>query len=112
MTQQELIAHCLTYPGSAADYPFGDDHCVIRHSGSKKWFALTVTLEGRLCVNLKCEPQEADFLRQVYRDCRPGWHMNKQHWNTIFLDGDVPEEELFRMIGESYRLTKGGKGSK
>jgi len=62
--------------------------------------------ERKLCVNLKCDPFEANFLRQAFEDVIPGWHMNKTHWNTVKLGGDVPEEELKRQIGKSYDLIK------
>ena len=61
---------------------------------------------GKLSVNLKCDPFEADFLRQAFEDVTPGWHMNKTHWNTVTLGGDVPEDELKRMIEQSYDLIK------
>lgn len=104
MTRRELIDLCLTFPGSVEDYPFEDDHCVLRRGDNRKWFALIVWLDGRLCINLKCEPMKADFWRGVYKDCRPAWHMNKQHWNTVYLDGDVPLHELTEMIADSFAL--------
>lgn len=105
MTRRELIDLCLTFPGSVEDYPFGEESCILRHSSNRKWFGLVLELEGQLCINLKCQPMQADFWRRVYRDCRPAWHMNKVHWNTVYVDGDVPEEELTRMIGDSFALT-------
>ncbi|MEG0020600.1 MAG: MmcQ/YjbR family DNA-binding protein [Oscillospiraceae bacterium] len=107
MTRTELIEHCLSYLGTVEDYPFEDKNStIIRHSRNRKWFALIFEMGGKLCINLKCEPMEADFLRSVYKDVAPGWHMNKAHWNTVSLGGDVPEKELFSMIEESYNLTK------
>lgn len=106
MTRRELIELCLSFPGSVEDYPFEEAHCVIRHGGNRKWFALILLLEGRLCINLKCEPMQADFWRSVYQDCRPAWHMNKTHWNTVAVDGDLPEEVLAEMIRDSYLLTR------
>lgn len=108
MTKRELCDYCLTYPGSYEDYPFPDDieWALIRHSGNKKTFACIYEKDNRLMVNLKCEPMEADFLRSVYKDVIPGYHMNKTHWNSVFPDGDVPEQELYAMITRSYELTK------
>ena len=112
MTRQDLIDLCLTFPGAYEDYPFDDltasDHpwTVMRHRGNKKGFAHIYEREGHLCVNLKCDPLEADLLRGAFEDVLPGYHMNKTHWNTIRIGGDVPEEELQRMIGNSYDLTK------
>lgn len=106
MIRQELIDLCLTFPGAVEDYPFEENHCILRHSQNRKWFALVLELDGQLCINLKCEPMQADFWRSVYKDCRPGWHMNKVHWNTVYLGGDVPEDVLAGMIGDSFELTK------
>ena len=106
MTKRELIELCLSFPGTFEDYPFDESAAVIKHSGNGKMFALIEHLHGRLFVNLKCDPIEADFLRSVYKDVTPGWHMNKTHWNTVYPDGDVPEDELHRMIGHSFELTK------
>ena len=58
------------------------------------------------CVNLKCDPFEADFLRQAFKDITPAYHMNKEHWNTVKVGGDVLEDEIKRMIGRSYDLIK------
>ena len=59
-----------------------------------------------LKINLKCEPMTAEFLRKVYPSVTPGYHMNHTHWNTVNLDGSVPEEELFDMIRQSFDLTR------
>jgi predicted DNA-binding protein (MmcQ/YjbR family) len=111
MTRRELIGYCLTFPDAYEDYPFDNivdsgAWTVMRHSANKKSFALIYERGGKLCVNLKCEPLEADFLRQAFANVTPGYHMNKVHWNTVSLDGDVPEEEFRRMIGMSYDLIK------
>ena len=114
MTKRELIDLCLTLPAAYEDYPFdgGDAHsydgtwAVMRHLTNKKGFAHIYERHGRLCVNLKCDPIEGDFLRQMYADVSPGWHMNKTHWNTVMLGGDVPTDELERMIEASYDLVK------
>ena len=111
MTRQELIDYCLTFPASYEDYPFDNitdpgKWMVMRHMTNKKSFAMIYERHGRLCVNLKCDPFEADFLRQTYKDLTPGYHMNKTHWNTVMLGGDVPDEHLQYMIGQSYDLIK------
>lgn len=114
MTRRELTDHCLTMPLAYEDYPFddGDAHSddgawtVMRHRANKKGFAHIYDRHGKLCINLKCDPVEADFLRQMYTDVTPAYHMNKVHWNTVALGGDVPEEELKRMIERSYDLIK------
>jgi predicted DNA-binding protein (MmcQ/YjbR family) len=115
MTRKKLIAFCLTFPDAYEDYPFGgggDSHSddgawtVMRHRANKKGFAHIYQRDGRLCINLKCEPIEADFLRQAFSDVTPAYHMNKLHWNTVALGGDVSEKELKRMVGNSYDLIK------
>ena len=61
--------------------------------------------EGQVCINLKCAPEWIEFWRKAYSGVRPGYHLNKKHWNTVVLDGSVPDEDIKRMIGESYDLT-------
>ena len=109
MTRRELIEHCLTYPDAVEDYPFDAPSdpgawTAMRHIGTGRIFALIYERDG-LCVNLKCEPMRSAFLRGVYSGVLPAYHMNKEHWNTVRLACDVPEEELFDMIDISYRLT-------
>ena len=111
MTRQDFIDFCLTFPCAYEDYPFDDvldeKACtVMRHRGNKKSFALIMRRGGELYLNLKCDPLEADFLRSVYQSVIPGWHMNKLHWNTVIIGGDVPEDEIKRMIECSFDLTK------
>ena len=111
MTRQEIIDFCLTFPAAYEDYPFDDisdpgSWTVMRHGMNKKSFALIYERNGRLCVNLKCDPFDAGFLRQAFADVTPAYHMNKVHWNTITIDGDVPEDEIKRMIEQSYDLIK------
>jgi predicted DNA-binding protein (MmcQ/YjbR family) len=106
MTKQELIDYCLTYPAAYEDYPFDDTTAVMRHGSNKKTFALIIIKDGRLFINLKCDPMRADTLRTIFKSVVPGWHMNKEHWNTVYIDGDVPTEELYEMITHSYDLIK------
>jgi predicted DNA-binding protein (MmcQ/YjbR family) len=114
MTSRELINLCLQLPNTYEDYPFdgGDAHsdsgtwAMIRHRVNQKGFAHIYERNGKLCINLKCDPLEADLLRQAFVSVVPGWHMNKQHWNTVILGGDVPTEELRRQIEQSYDLIK------
>lgn len=63
-------------------------------------------LDGRVIVNLKCDPMQADFLRRIYKGIVPAYHMNKTHWNTVYLDSDVPDEEIENMTLESFNLTE------
>jgi len=111
MTRRELIDYCLTFPAAYEDYPFDktiDENAwtVMRHHTNKKGFAFIYERRGRLCVNLKCEPFEADFFRQAFRDVTPAYHMNKTHWNTVTVGGDVPDDTLWQMIWKSFDLIK------
>jgi predicted DNA-binding protein (MmcQ/YjbR family) len=111
--RRELIDYCLTYPDVYEDYPFdeipgaSDAWAVMRHKGNKKSFAF-IYERGGLCVNLKCEPMRADFLRRLYPSVTPAYHMNKEHWNTVRLH-EVPEDALCDMIDHSYKLTMPGE---
>ncbi len=103
MQKSELVAYCLGKKGVKEDYPFGEDTQVFKVMG--KMFALTDAAADAQTVNLKCDPKHAQFLRRVYpEDVKPGYHMNKRHWNTVTLNGAVPDDELYEMIDESYDL--------
>ena len=111
MNRQELIDFCLAFPAAYEDYPFDDitdpgKWTVMRHRINRKSFAFIYERHGKLYVNLKCDPFEADFLRQVFVDVTPGYHMNKTHWNTVTPNGDVPDVDLMRMVERSYDLIK------
>jgi len=111
MKRQEIIDYCLTLPASYEDYPFDNvadpgAWTVMRHKTNRKSFALIYERLGKLCVNVKCDPFEADFLRQAFTGVTPGWHMNKAHWNTITVGGDVPDDTIKQMIERSYGLIK------
>ena len=109
-TKQEAIAYCLTYENVYEDYPFRDNNwCVIRHLKNNKVFAWIFHREGNVWMNVKCDPEWRDFWRDAFPSVLPAYHLNKQHWNSIILDGTVPQEEIQRMVGESYRLTAGKK---
>ena len=116
MTRRELIDCCLTYPGAYEDYPFNEDPSapdawtVMRHRTGKRSFAF-IFERGGLCVNLKCEPAQSDFLRQACPGVTPAYHMNKVHWNTVRPD-EVPEELLHELIDRSFRLTAAKQGGR
>lgn len=107
MTKEELIGYISSLPGAVTDCPFSEDFesVVARHSDNRKWFGLIMKLESGYIVNLKCEPMQADFLRSVYKGVIPAYHMNKTHWNSVYLESDVPEAELEKMVWESFMLT-------
>lgn len=94
--------YCLSLPGAVEDYPFGDGVAVFKIAG--KMFALTNPAGKPSSINLKCDPVLAVSLRQTYPAVTPGYHMNKTHWNTVELDGSVPDQELGRWIRHSYEL--------
>ena len=106
MKKEDVIEYALSLPNVYEDYPFGGSTTVLRHSGNKKSFILLIHAHGRLYVNMKCEPLRADALRQTYAGVIPGYHMNKEHWNSVFLEEDVPEEVICHMIDVSYELTR------
>ncbi|WP_336774767.1 MmcQ/YjbR family DNA-binding protein [Paenibacillus sp. MMO-58] len=102
----EFVEYCLSYPGSYEDQPFGEGWTVIRHKENKKLFALIYIRNEHLCVNLKSDPERSDFLRQAFKEVNPGYHMNKEHWNTVILDEGLPEDDLHDMVRHSFELTR------
>jgi predicted DNA-binding protein (MmcQ/YjbR family) len=106
MKKKDIIEYCLTFQDVYEDYPFDGNWAAMRHNTNKKCFAFIYERHGKLCVNLKCEPNEAYILRQIYNDVIPAYHMNKENWNTVIINGDVPKEALIDMIRRSYDLIK------
>lgn len=105
--KDEIIQYCLSFSGVYEDYPFHDPNwCVIRHQKSKKVFAWIFDKDGHVWVNVKCDPEEIWFWRDAFASVIPAYHLNKQHWNSIILDGSVPDKDIKRMVEESYDLTK------
>lgn len=102
MTFAELRAYLLSKPETEEDFPFGPEAYVYKVQG--KMFALLYQKDGADCINLKCDPHQAQELRDVFRAVTPGYHMNKTHWNTVLLNGDVPPGELQRQTDHSYAL--------
>lgn len=101
MNIEILREYCISKENVTESFPFGDDTLVFKTEG--KIFAL-VNLEGELSLNLKCDPVLAVELRERYPSVNPGYHMNKKHWNTVLIDGSVPDKELFSWIDHSYDL--------
>lgn len=111
--REEAIAYCLTYENVYEDYPFHDPNwCVMRHGENRKVFAWIFNKDGQVWINVKCNPEWRDFWRSTFASVKPAYHLNKTHWNSIILDGTIPEEDIRRMIGESYDLTGGRKKGK
>ena len=92
---------CIAKKGVTEGFPFDELTLVLKVGG--KMFAL-LNLDKDLSVNLKCDPERAIDLRERYEAILPGYHMNKQHWNTVMLDGSVPKNLLLEMIDHSYDL--------
>lgn len=108
--RREIIDYCLTYKNVFEDYPFHDPNwCVIRHKENNKVFAWIFEKDGHVWINVKCDSQWRDFWRNAFQSVIPAYHLNKEHWNSIILNGTVPDKEIQRMIGESYDLTSGIK---
>ncbi len=106
MDPLSLRRYCLQKKGATDDLPFGDDALVIKVAN--KMFALIMTGNETLSVNLKCDPTLALELRRKYPAITPGYHMNKQHWNTVQLDGNLPDEQILQMVDHSYDLVVKG----
>ncbi len=103
---EQLRAWLLAKPGSSASYPFGPGAQVFKVSG--KMFALVAENAQPLTVSLKCEPDHALFLRDNFPAVKPGYHLNKKHWNTVTLDSSLPNEAILALIDESYHLVVKG----
>ena len=93
-------------PGAWPSYPFGEQWLVFKVKD--KLFAVVAEREGRLSVNLKCDPAEAQMLRDIFPEVVAGYHMNKRHWNTVYMDGELPEGEIARMVENSWALVVKG----
>jgi len=106
MDLEVLHQYLLGKPGAVEDRPFDPELPVYKVMG--KMFALLWTEDGPPRLNLKCDPFHAELLRDTYQAVTPGYHMNKRHWNTITLDGSVPDDVLKDMIDESYDLVASG----
>lgn len=102
---EQVQAYCLAKKGATEDFPFGDG--VPVYKVLDKMFAL-VGLEGGLRITLKCDPDKALLLREMYPAVQGGYYMNKRHWNTVTIDGSIPDDELLAMIDDSYRLVVKG----
>ena len=102
MDAAELRRWCLAQSGAVEDFPFGSEPSVFKVGG--KMFALSTLERTPLEVSVKCEPELALQLRDTYSAIRPGYHLNKRHWNTITLDGSISEQLVRELIVDSYDL--------
>ena len=103
--REEVLAYGLSFPDTYQEAPFHDPNWqLVRVKGSKKAFLWTYERDGCLNLNVKVDPEWREFWRSAYTAVLPGYHQNKEHWNTIILDGSIPDEDVRRMIAESYDL--------
>ncbi len=110
MNIEAIHKYCLSKKSSVEDYPFDDETLVFKVGG--KIFALIPLEKIPLQINLKCDPEKAIELREEYENVQPGWHMNKKHWNTIIVDGNIRWSDVKDWIDHSYdEVVKGLKKS-
>jgi predicted DNA-binding protein (MmcQ/YjbR family) len=103
MNVEILREYCISKGHATEGFPFGENTLVFKVKG--RIFALA-NLDGDLSVNLKCDPLLALELREKFSAVTPGYHMNKKHWNTVILDGSIPDKEILDWIDHSYDLVK------
>ena len=104
-TRKQILEFGLTFPDTYQDAPFHDDNWqLVRYRGNKKAFLWTYEREGHVNLNVKGDPDRAFFWRDIYESVIPGYHQNKEHWNTVILDGSIPDRDIRQMIAESYEL--------
>ncbi len=104
-TREEVLSFGLTFPDTYQDAPFHDENWqLVRYKGNKKAFLWTYERDGYINLNVKVKPDDAYFWRQAYKSVIPGYHQNKDNWNTIILDGSIPDEDVRQMIRESYDI--------
>ena len=104
-TRKQALEYGLSFPDTYQDAPFHDDNWqLVRYKGNKKAFLWTYERNGYINLNVKVDPEWRDFWRKAYKSVLSGWHQNKEHWNTIILDDSIPDNEIKKMIAESYDL--------
>ncbi len=104
MNIEYLREYCLSKKGVSESFPFDETTLVFKVMG--KMFLLTDT-ESDFSINIKCDPEKGIDLRERFPSVQPGYHMNKKHWNTVYIDGSVDDELLLEWIDDSYNLVAG-----
>ena len=107
MNIEDLRSYALSLPSVEETFPFGDD--VIVFKINNKIFLLLPLSAESLRFNVKCNPDDAIELREQYNSIQPGYHMNKKHWNTVFVDGTLSNKQIKKFIQDSYNLVSKGK---
>lgn len=102
---EAIREYCLSKPDTEETFPFGPDNIVFKIDN--KMFLLLPLDSEDLRFNVKCDPDLALELREQYPSVLPGYHMNKKHWNTVIINGSVPDNEIFFWIDHSYEIVKG-----
>ncbi|MDF9797186.1 putative DNA-binding protein (MmcQ/YjbR family) [Catalinimonas alkaloidigena] len=105
MDIESFRAFCLVKKGVTEEFPFDEQTLVFKVAG--KMFALT-HVDSFESVNLKCDPDQAELLREQYQEVIPGYHMNKKHWNTVLLTGSIGDKLLQKWVDDSYALVVKG----
>ena len=104
-TREEALNYGLSFPNTYMEMPFHDPNWqLVRVKGSRKAFVWTYERNGYMNLNVKVDPEWRDYWRDAFESVLPGWHQNREHWNTIILDGSIPDDAVREMIAESYRL--------
>jgi predicted DNA-binding protein (MmcQ/YjbR family) len=106
MNLEEIRTYCLKKPGVTESLPFDENTLVFKVMG--KIFALLALETAETRINLKCDPEKAQQLREQFTGVLPGYHMNKKHWNTVVLDGSFAATDLIQWIDDSYSLVVSG----
>jgi predicted DNA-binding protein (MmcQ/YjbR family) len=112
MDHKQIEEYILSMSNSWLDYPFGEGVAVYKVgpnpdlNGKSKMFALIDESKTPVRLSLKCDPQLSDILREKYVEVMPGYHLNKKHWNTLVLAGELEKEEVLGLIRHSYELVK------
>ena len=107
MSSEEIREYALSKDEADESFTFGEDTLVFKVKG--KIFLLLSLSSTPTQFNVKCDPEKALELREQYVCVKPGYHMNKKHWNTVIMDGTLPKGMIFEMIGHSYTLVSGRK---
>lgn len=103
--RNDILTYGMSLHDVYIDAPFHDNNWILlRYRKNKKAFAWTYEKDGNIWVNVKVTPEWRDFWRDTYESVVPGYHQNKEHWNSIILDGTIPDEDIRRMVAESYDL--------
>ena len=101
-TREEALAYGLSFPDTYQEAPFHDQNWqLVRIKGSGRAFLWTYERNGQIHLNVKADPAWRDYWRDAFAAVIPGWHQNKEHWNTIILDGSIPDDAVRTMIAEA-----------